>query len=646
MTVVGVAPPSFHGTDHLVEPDGFIPITTVEALDPGAAGLLERRESGSTAVIGRVKTQVRLSTIQAALTAFSRQLQASYPGLGEDFQLHAFSQARARPTLEAANFAPTAELVFGGLALLVLLTGCVNAANLGLAHGSTRQSELVVRQALGASRGRVVRQLLTQNALLAMFALAMASGATYLAIEWVAGIRFASDVPLDLGLRLDIRVFVMAAAVALLAGTLAGLGPAVVASRYNLQAGVREAGRGGGGRQAELIRSGLVVAQVGTSLVALICAGLLALSARRASRMDLGFEPNGVLALGLDGAQAQLDGPGMAEVVRRVSREIARIPGVAEVASADGVPTSGFSNVELYDVLPDGAVAATAKTDAVSLLSSAVSPAFFATVRMPILDGRAFEESDSLARPRVAIINQRAGELLWPGRSPIGRLVRLGSDTARAEIVGVAKDSKYLLIGESPRPYLYVPLAQRPSAMTFLFVRTRHDPGAIIPEVRAAVAVGDRRLTPFEMHSFNETLRNGLNGLLPMRVAAAFASAVGLLAAILAVLGLYGVMSYSVLQRTREIGLRTALGADRRSILLSVLNRGGRLLAIGLAIGLAAAIALTRQLAAMLVAVSATEVNVFIAAAVGLSAVALFSAAIPAWRAARIDPVVALKADG
>jgi predicted permease len=647
MTIVGVARKGFAGTDHLLEPDGFVPVSTVETFDPGSKGMMNHREFGTSTVIAHLRPGVSLERLNAALAIMSDQIREAYPAVGEGYRLRAYPETRARPTLEGAELIGTIQLAFGGLALLVLLTACVNATNLLLAQGSTRRPELVVRQALGASRGRVLRQLLTQNVLLACLALAIASAGAAAAIEWFGRTAFtAGDLPISWGVRFDGRVFAMAAGVALAAGLVAGLGPALVASRFDLQTGIREASRGGVSRRAERVRGALVVAQVAASLVVLISAGLLTTSVRRAAAIDVGFQPEGILTAGVDAGQIGLDPIRALALFRRIELEAERIPGVSAVAFSGGVPLSASTNLTLYDVVPDGAQASSTKAGTLSMLGSSVDPRYFETLRLPVLEGRTFTDRDTTPGRRVIVLNRRAAELLWPGKSALGRVVRLGRDSGLAEVVGVVKNSKYILIGEGPRPFFYLSMAQQPLSTSYLYLRTSGDPTAVIGAMREAVARVDAGLSPFEITPLERLIQHGPNGLGPLRLGSTFATGIAIMAIGLTLLGLYGVIAYSVVQRTREIGLRMALGANRWSVARSVFVRGAWLLGLGLVIGTATALALTRQMVSILVGVSATELSVFLGAVILLTTVAIGSIYLPARRASGVDPMTALRSEG
>jgi len=546
-----------------------------------------------------------------------------------------FLESRARPNLPSAGGMFAASVAAAILALLVLLTAAVNATNLILARGSTRATELAVRQALGASRGRLVSQLLTETLLLALLALAGGWGLARLAVGALTSIPLAmDDLPLSFGIQLDLRVFGMTVAVTLLIGLVAGVGPALSASRFALQQRLREGGRAGLTRRGRRARSALVVAQVAASLVVLVCAGLFLASAKQAGKVDLGFRSDHLLTFGVDAGLAHYDQSTARAAFERIERAVAEVPGVRSVAWANSVPIKRGAG-GMSEAKGDGDAT-------VGLMTAAVGPRYFDVMEMPVVEGRGFELTDDSTRAGVVVVNQRAAANLWPGKSAIGRVIRLDRTGPPLEVIGVVEDSKYLFISEAPRPYVYLPLAQNYAPTVFLHVRTTVDPAGLIVPVRSVVASIDKDLSPFAVESMDEILETSPNGIMLFKLGAGFATAIGLLALGLTLAGLYGVIVFSVAQRTREIGLRMALGATSGTVVRSILADGGKLALAGIALGTVAAVLVSRMLGGLLIGSRATDAVIFGAVAVGLGLAALFSTYLPARRAARIDPVKAL----
>ncbi len=640
--VIGVTPPAFRGTEYLFDVSGFIPAGTLPAMENTTPELAERRDAGRFSLIARRAPDRSIGEIRAGLASLASRLESDYPELGDGYWLMAFSESRARPALAAAGGVVMAAVVFAVLALAVLITAAVNATNLILSRASTRQQELAVRQALGASRGRLVRQMLVETLLLAFLALAAGWGLASLAVGGLRSIPLAfGGMAMTWGLHLDIRVFLMAVAVTLCTGVIAGIGPALSASGLALQARLRDGGRAGTSRGGRRIRSGLVVVQVAASVVVLVSAGLFIVSARQAEKVDLGIKSDHLLSLGLDATLARYDRAAATAAMVRIERAVAAVPGVRAVTWSTAVPIKKGAS-DLLEV--DSEVASqTSKTGTVTLFAGGVGPSYFETMGIPILEGRAFTEADDSTRSGVVILNQLAAEKLFPGQPAVGRTVRVSKGAKPLEVVGVVKNGLYMIIAEAPRAYAYVPMAQQYQPWVYLTVRTATDPDGMIPAVRSAIATADRDLVPFDVQSVGQMLETSPNGMLIFRVVAGFASAIGMVAVVLTLVGLYGVISYSVTQRTQEIGLRMALGASRETVIRSIVGDGARLAGIGIALGLVGAILLTKVLASLLVGARSFDAVILGGVAIGLGMAALASAYLPARRAARIDPVSAIR---
>ena len=633
--VIGVAPEGFHGTEHLFDPAGYVPSSAVSVLDPAAGNVEIRRDAGRFTVIGRRQPNRTVAEIGSALGILAKEIETAYPEVGEQFRLVPFLESRARPNMPSAGGMFAASVVAATLALLVLLTAAVNATNLILARGSTRATELAVRQALGASRARLVSQLLTETLLLALLALVGGWGLAQLAVGAFNRIPLeVDDLPLTWGITLDLRVFGMTVVVTLLIGLIAGVGPALSASRFALQQRLREGGRAGLSRRGRRARSALVVAQVAASLVVLVCAGLFLASAKQAGMVDLGFRPDHLLTLGVDAGLAHYDQPTARAAFDRIERAVAEVPGVRSAAWANTVPIKRGA-ATMQEAKGDGDAT-------VGLMTAAVGPGYFEVLEMPLLEGRGFALTDDSTRAGVVVVNRRAAESLWPGKSAIGRVIRLGRTGPPLEVIGVVKDSKYLLIAEAPRPYVYLALAQTYAPTVFLHIRTSVDPAGLIVPVRSAVASVDNDLTPFAVTSMDAVLETSPNGILLFKMGAGFATAIGLLALTLTLAGLYGVIVFSVAQRTREIGLRMALGATSWTVVRSILADGAKLALGGIVIGVVGAVLVSRMLGGLLVGSRAADIGIVAAVAIGLGLAALLSTYLPARRAARIDPVKAL----
>ncbi|HXG64813.1 MAG TPA: ABC transporter permease, partial [Blastocatellia bacterium] len=387
------------------------------------------------------------------------------------------------------------------------------------------------------------------------------------------------------------------------------------------------------------LRNALVVSQVAVSLVVLICAGLFIQSSRNAEKMDLGFRTENLFMMSVDVELQGYDQARGKQFYKQALDRARTLPGVLSAAISRNTPL-GYNNTS-EDIILEGRLPS-AEEDRLNIFFNVVSTDYFQTLGIPILQGRDFTERDDESAPKVAIVNETMARRLWPGQDPLGKRFRFGREGALVEVVGVARDGKYVFLGEVPRPFFYVPLAQNYRSDVTLFLHTAGDPAGLTAGARQVVRELDKDMPVYDVKTMTSHLRDGL-ALLFVRLGAALASAFGLLGLTLAVVGIYGVISYTVSQRTHEIGLRMALGAQSGDVLRMVIGRGIVLTLIGVGIGLAAALALTRVMTSLLYGVSATDPATFIGIPLLFAAVALAASFIPARRAMKVDPMVALR---
>jgi predicted permease len=522
-----------------------------------------------------------------------------------------------------------------GVACLVLVICCANLANLLLARGASRRREVAVRLALGGSRGRLVRQLLTEGLVLAT---AGAVCGVILSL-WATGALAAFEpplpVPVALDFPLDVRILVFAVAVTAVTVVLSALAPALRATRLDGTAALRgEMGAAVGGRIG--LRDGLVVAQVAVSLVVLAAAGLFLASLRNATRVDPGFSAEGLalvrLELGIQGYDSLRGQAFYAELERRVGA----LRGVRSAALAEIVPLGMARQrrgVEIEGYAPR-------EGEEMEFGVNTVGPGYFETMGIPLVRGRGFDRADRKGAASVAVVNESFARRFWPGEDPIGRRFSTERGGIR-EVVGVAKDGKYWSLTEEPQPHFYEPFAQAYEPDMVLLVRTAGDPHGILPLLARETRELDPEL-PLEVVTMADHLGFAL---LPQRLGATVLGVFGVVGLLLAAFGLYGVMSYVVSQRTSEIGIRVALGARARDVRLLVLRRAFALTLAGLALGVAGALAAARLLAAFLVDVSPTDPATLVAVALVFTAVALLASWLPARRAVAVDPVRALRSE-
>jgi putative ABC transport system permease protein len=637
--VAGVVPEGFHGVYALVEFDAYMPLAM---MFPASAykELVDKRENHELHILGRLRPGLTRTEAQARLNLIARQLEQQYPSTNKAVRALIIPEKLARPEPNAGNSNPLIAGIFLFLVTLVLLVACVNVVNLLMVRATVRQRELAVRAALGAGRARLVRQMLTEGLLLAILG-ALAGGVLG---RWMSvlltGIRIPADIPIRLEFGFDWRVFAYIAAIALGTGLFVGLIPALRASRTDLNEVLRQGGRSmaeGSGRHR--FRSVLVVSQVAVSLILLIAAGLFVRSVQRAQSVDLGFDPRHVLTLSMDVSQLGLDEAHGRAFYQDVQARVRTLPGAELVTYAFSVPFGYYNSSEYVEAEDHPTPGDQPKPNAAY---NVVGPEYFTMLKIPLVRGRAFTAQDDERGRRVAVVNEFMAKLLWPGKDPIGKRFKPANDPLWREVVGVTRTGKYRFIFEDPAPYYYEPIAQHYEALRVLQIRTTGDPEAMAPLVEKEVRALNPDLPVYDVRSLDHTL-DGPNGFFLLRMGAMFGGALGLLGLLLALVGIYGVVSYTASQRTQEIGVRMALGAQRRDILALVVGHGFRLIAVGVVLGLLAALALSRVLSNVLFGISATDPATFITVPLLLGLMALIASYLPALRATRIAPSVALR---
>jgi predicted permease len=641
-TIVGVVPETFTGTYALVEFEAYLPAAMLPT-ETAYREQTEKRDNHELHVFGRLRPGLSRAQAVSGLDVVSRQLEQQYPDTNRTVKMRLVPEHLARPEAAAADQNPYVAGVFLLLVGLVLLVACVNVVNLLMVRAASRHRELAVRAALGAGRKRLVRQLLTESLLLSATGGIVGAALGRWLSGMIARIPFPADIPIRFDLAFDWRVLAYIAAVVLAAGLLVGLLPAFRASRTNLNDALREGGRGmAEGSTSHRLRGLLVVSQVAVSLVLLVAAGLLVRSVRQAKSIDLGFEHANVLNLSMDVSQQGQDEVRGRAFYKQVEDRVRALPGVQSVSYAYSVPF-GYYNVAEYVEVDGHPIGKDERRPAAPY--NVVSPDYFNTLRIPILRGRGFTEQDDDKAPWVAVINQFMADRLWPGEEPIGKRFRPQGSTAQwFEVVGVAKDGKYQFIFEDKPMYYYLPLAQQYRALRVIHVRTAGAPESLAPLVQKEIRSLNPHLPVYDVRSMTQMLHGG-NGFFLLNMGALFGGALGLLGLVLALVGIYGVVSYSANQRTQEIGVRMALGAQRTDILRLVVGQGLLLVAAGIVLGLGAAFGVSRLLGNMLFGISATDVPTFAVVPIVLGTMALFASYIPALRATRIDPIAALRRD-
>ena len=635
-TIVGVISSEFSGGIPGIGMQFWAPSAMVDHLHPSSrdgVSRLERRTSRSTMVKARLAEGVTIEKAQAQMDSLMASLREEYP---EDYQgdravhLLPSRDVRIHPFIDAALY-PVATVLMV-VVVLVLVIACANVANMLLARATERRSEVALRLALGSSRLRLVRQLLTESVLLSSLGGAAGLLVAHVGTKLLLALKPPIPVPLALDLTLNYRVLAFTLLVSVATGILFGVAPALQASRSLVPAMKTTERRLG-------LRNLLVVVQVALSLVLLIGAGLLLKSAGNAQAIDPGFETERVVMLsshlGLHGYDEER---GRLFYERAVER-VAGLPGIEAASLTANVPLS--ASIRTENVAPEGREPER-YADWPEIDSATVSPGYFLSMGVPVIQGRDFDWKDGKGSPDVAIVNETAARRLWPGENPLGKrlLKGTGERATRAEVIAVVRDTKVRTLGEDPRPHVFWSFSQDYSPMMYVLARTRGNPDAALETVRRELLTLDSSLAFFEARTMGQNLAITL---FPVRAGAVLLGVFGGLALLLASVGLYGAVSYSVSRRTREIGIRMALGAAGRDVVTLVTRQGVGLVLVGVALGSAFAAAGTRVLASVLYGVGTTDVGIFLGTAAVLVAVASFANWIPARRASRIHPVTALR---
>ncbi len=642
-TVVGVAPEGFRGSLRGVSFDAWVPAGAAAAVGL-EEGFLTNRGARGAFVLARLRPGVTLEQARARMEGVARGLHAAHPESWTDLRkqgrrISLLPEAEARILPQVRGPALGLLALLGGTVGLVLLVCCANVAGLMLARATGRTQEVGVRLSLGATRGRIVRQMLTESLLLA----AAGGAAGVLAAVWATDLLMAVRIPaplrVGLDLRPDARVLAATALVVAATGVVFGLAPALRASRPDL-VGVLKGGGGtvGRGRRRFPLRSALVVAQVAVSLLLLVGAGLFLRSLQRAAGIDPGFRVDNLLLVSLEpppGAERTAD---RVRVAREVQERAAALPEVVSASwaayapmgietSRRGVSVEGYQPGEGEDM---------------EIPFNVVGPRYFETMGTPLLRGRPLDARDRRGAPGAVVVNEAFARRYWPGRDPLGRRVSLsGPEGPFLEVVGVARDGKYSSLADEPRPYVYASALQEDWGAV-LHLRTAGEPRRVLGALRAAV----REAAPGWSLEEPRTMAEQLDAsLLVQRAAGRVLAVFGCAALLLAAVGVYGVLAYAVARRRREIGVRMALGARAADVLRLVLRQGVVLTALGVAIGLPAAWALARLLGGFLLGGSASDPVAFLGTPLLLAAVALLACWIPARRAVRVDPMVSLRAE-
>ena len=636
--VIGIAPQGFKGTEFVYSPEIWLTASMMEWAEPGATWI-DNRKAKNFFGVGRLKSGVSPRQAEASLNLLTQQLAKEYPDSNEGQSVRIVPPGFILPDLRGAVVSFT--WVMMAAVGLVLLVTCTNLAGLMLARATDRRKEIAIRLAMGANRLRLIRQLLTESILLSF----IGGAAGVLLALWIIKVLLALKPPVDFPLALDVgvdwRVLLFSLSVSIAAGAIFGLAPALQATRPNILGTLKDTAAQGGAGKTRL-RSVLVVAQIAISLIVLIAAGLVVRTLQQLQTMNPGFDTQNGLTMSFDlGLQGYDEARGQ-QFYRQLTERLQSLPGVESAAVSSYIPLTLNYNSSNFFI--EGKPAERGENLPLAMVAS-VGPGYFKTMRTPVLQGREFTEEDQANSEAVAMVNETLVRRFMPelrtSADAIGKRFSFrGPGGPFFRIVGVAKDGKYFNIAEDPRPFIWTTMSQDYSSNGILVVRSKGNPDSLFASVRSEVQSLDPNLPLFDVKTLNEHMKLAL---FPAKVAATVLGVFGLVALLLSAIGVYGITSYAVAQRTHEIGVRLALGAQLGDVLRLVLRHGLKLTIIGAAIGLFGAYLTTRAITSVLYGVSATDPLTFGGVSLLLVGVALVACYIPARRATKVEPLVALR---
>jgi predicted permease len=639
VTVIGITPKEFHGLYTLADMQGFLPLGMRQVDSSYDPNTPTNRSDRNLLLYARLAPGISLRKAQSALDVIGGRLASQNPTTEEGMAISVYPERFSRPEPDPDRGLLKVATLFLILAALVLILACVNVANFLLVRATARQREMAIRTALGGTRLRLIRQLLTESLLLALcgglagifFGLAGSNA--------LSSIHLATTLPVLLDFHLDWRVFGYAFAAALVTGLIVGIVPALRASRPGVFEAIRDGGRTMSGSRSRF-RTVLVVAQVGGSLMLLIVAGLMMRSLSYVQRSDLGFDPRHVLNLTLDPENIGYGKQQGLQFYSQLLERVETMPGVESASVAFSVPMGYYGNYDWVEV-PGYEVPSGTARPIVGL--NYVTTDYFRTMAIPLLEGRNFTKADDEHSPWVAIVNETMANKFWPNQSAVGHEFHEASIHDHAlRVVGVVKNSRTNSMIGPVHEYFYTPLAQQFSSLATLQVRSTFTPETMATAIREQIASLAPSMPVFDVHTMLQGLYT-INGFLLFELAAALAGILGSLGLILALVGVFGVISFTVSQRTNEIGIRMAMGAAQSSILRMILRQGVWIIAAGVLAGLVLAVAIARLVGNFISGVSPYDPLTYLSVSGLLVLVALLACYIPARRATRVDPIVALR---
>ncbi len=643
VTIVGVAPKGFSGMRTFIDPAAYVPLSQLP-IDGTPVDAINNWQTRMFFVQGRLRPGVGVKQATAGLKLAAEEITRLHPDVEKKLSIEAYPEAQLRINAGDPNTMFIISGLFLSLALMVLLLACVNVANLVMVRATAREREMAIRTALGAQRSRLIGQMITESVLLALIGGGMGVVLGVFASSALGHLNLHADLPIKFVFDFDWRIFFYSFAIALLAGVVVGMVPALRMAKANVNTVLHEGSRGvSSGRH--WLRDGLVTLQIAGSLVLLVVAALFVRSLSAMQTMDFGFKPDHVINFAVDSRQIGMTDDQARDLTANITTRLHQLAGVDYVSHASSTPLSYFSNGGDRMVIDGAPVPANPNDSAAGY--NVVSPEYFSVMGIDLVRGRAFTEADKEHGADVAVISESTAKKFWPNQDPMGRTFRMASEKDRKiTVVGIARDAEFqIFLGAKSLPFFYLPYAQHFKGNTLMIfqLRSNRDLLSLVPLVEKTIHGLAPQLPIFQVQTLRESLYT-MNGLLLFQIGASLAAIMGALGLTLAVIGLYGVVSYAVGRRIHEIGLRMALGASRGSVFRMIYRQSVIIIAAGLGVGLTLALLVARAVSGF-VTVSVWEPVTYLIVGTVLATAALASCYFPARHAMAVEPMVALRED-
>jgi putative ABC transport system permease protein len=638
-TIVGVAPKAFTGVDQYIRPSFMVPAVLTQQLNGAAKDPVENRTDYSFTLYGRLKRGVSVNQAQAEMVTLWKGLQQQYPADGRNGKMMVRTQLQFRIAQDSIDAILITMLM--ALVSVVLLIACANVANLLLGRARGRTREIAVRIALGVSRTKLLRQLFAENVVLALLGDVIGLGFAYGGIRFLQTIPIPSDLPIVISPQLDQRVLVFSLIASLFSVLVFGLAPAFQSLKTELVSALKSSESNMSGRKRTLGRNSLVIVQIALSMVLLVASGMLLDGFRKTLVASPGFRTDHLLITEFDTSLVRYNPEKTVAFYRDIKDRVRALAGVRSAALTATVPFG--NNQPSREVIPDG-YQATKGQESVTLPFDVVDADYFGTMKIPIVSGRGFTADDKADSTPATIVNQEFAARFWPGQDPLGKRIRLDNDKGKlVQVVGVARNSKYMFISESQYRYFYLPYAQEGGTRMVMLTESSGDPALLAAPLREIVRSMDPNQPMYNVRTFGNFYK--MRAIDTPLMITQMVVTMGLIGLLLALIGIYGLVSYSVARRTREIGVRIAIGADRTDVIKMVLRQGFVLACIGIGVGGILSLIVGKALAAGLIGLGKPNPATFIIVPLAVLLVTMAACWAPAWRASRVDPLRALRAE-